>query len=405
MDPVRNPFAPGAGTPPPAFAGREELLEKARIALLRVREGRAAKSLLLIGLRGVGKTVLLNRIHELAEAEGYRALLIETTEGMDIGQLLLPPLRRVLLALDRLEGANEQVRRGFRVFRSFAKSLKVKVGDIEVSLGIEEERGVADTGSLEADLPDLLVAVAQAGAARKTPIALIVDELQYLPEEELSALILSMHKIAQKQLPLILFGAGLPQLVGQSGKSKSYAERLFEFSEVGPLSRLHATAALDQPVRREGVYFTSEALDAIADITLGYPYFLQEWGYHVWNAATASPITAAMVQAAEPATIRSLDESFFRVRFDRLTPREKDYLRGMAELGPGPHRSGDVAEALGVAVASVAPVRSSLIKKGMIYSPAHGDTAFTVPLFDAYLKRTMPLREPRKPATPKSTGG
>lgn len=395
MDPVRNPFAPGAGTPPPAFAGREELLEKARIALLRVREGRAAKSLLLIGLRGVGKTVLLNRILELAEGEGYRALLIETTEGMDIGQLLLPPLRRILLALDRLEGANEQVKRGFRVFRSFAKSLKVKVGDIEVSLGIEDEKGVADTGNLETDLPDLLVAVAQAGAARKVPIALIVDELQYLSEEELSALILAMHKIAQKQLPLILFGAGLPQLVGQSGKSKSYAERLFEFSEVGPLSRQHAISALDQPVRREGVYFTTDALDEIVATTLGYPYFLQEWGYHVWNAATASPITAQMVRDAEPATIRSLDESFFRVRFDRLTPREKDYLRGMAELGPGPHRSGDVAEGLGVAVASVAPIRSSLIKKGMIYSPAHGDTAFTVPLFDAYLKRAMPAKEPR----------
>ena len=392
MDSIRNPFAPGAGTPPPAFAGRAELLEKARVALARVRQGRSAKSLLLIGLRGVGKTVLLNRIQELAETDGYKTVLIETTEGMDIGALLLPPLRRVLLSLDRSENASEQVRRGMRVFRSFAKSLKVKVGGIELGLGIEDERGSADTGNLEADLPDLLVAVAEAGAARRVPIALIVDELQYLPPQGLSALILSMHKIAQKQLPLILVGAGLPQLVGHTGKSKSYAERLFEFPEVGPLPRQDAFAALDQPVRKEGVYFESEALDEILAITNGYPYFLQEWGYHTWNAASASPITVGMVRAASETTIKSLDESFFRVRFDRLTPREKNYLRAMAELGVGPHRSGDIADTLGVAVASVAPVRSSLIKKGMIYSPAHGDTAFTVPLFDLYLKRTMPLR-------------
>ena len=392
MDSIRNPFAPGAGTPPPTFAGRAELLEKARVALARVRQGRSAKSLLLIGLRGVGKTVLLNRIQELAETDGYKTVLIETTEGMDIGALLLPPLRRVLLSLDRSENASEQVRRGMRVFRSFAKSLKVKVGDIELRLGIEDERGSADTGNLEADLPDLLVAVAEAGAARRVPIALIVDELQYLPPQGLSALILSMHKIAQKQLPLILVGAGLPQLVGHTGKSKSYAERLFEFPEVGPLPRQDAFAALDQPVRKEGVYFESEALDEILAITNGYPYFLQEWGYHTWNAASASPITVGMVRAASETTIKSLDESFFRVRFDRLTPREKNYLRAMAELGVGPHRSGDIADTLGVAVASVAPVRSSLIKKGMIYSPAHGDTAFTVPLFDLYLKRTMPLR-------------
>jgi hypothetical protein len=265
------------------------------------------------------------------------------------------------------------------------------MGDVEFGLDIDPEVGMADSGDLEADLPVLLVAVAEAAASRNVPVAIILDEMQYLTEVELSALIMAIHKIVQGRLPLILIGAGLPQLVGLAGRSKSYAERLFDYPNVGALQERHARDALDKPVRAEGVTFDDDALTEIVRQTQGYPYFIQEWGYHAWNAAAASPISAETVHAIHAAVIQKLDAGFFRVRFDRLTPREKDYLRAMAELGPGPHRSGDIADVLRVKVHSVAPLRSGLIRKGMIYSPAHGDTAFTVPLFDGFMKRVMPI--------------
>jgi GTPase SAR1 family protein len=390
MDPIRNPFVPGAGSPPPALAGRGEILEQARITLGRVAAGRASKSLMLVGLRGVGKTVLLNRIQELAEAERYQALLIETPENKRLASLLLPPLRSLLFRLDRQEAVNEHVKRAMRVLKSFAGAVSVKYGDFEVGLDIDPERGSADSGDIEADLADLFLAVAEAAKARQTAVALIIDELQYLTEDELSAVIMALHRVAQKQLPLVLIGAGLPQLVGLAGRSKSYAERLFEYPVVGALSRLDAVRALVEPVRDEGVSFTDAALDEIMRLTEGYPYFLQEWGYQSWNLAADSTIDLDVVDVATREALRRLDQSFFRVRLDRLTPREKVYLRAMAELGPGPHRSGDIAERMGAAVASVAPLRGGLIKKGMIYSPTHGDTAFTVPLFDQFMRRTIP---------------
>lgn len=393
MDAIRNPFVPGAGTPPPELAGREAILEKARIALARIRQGRPSKSFLLVGLRGVGKTVLLNRIEETAAAEGYRALMIEAHENKSLPALLLPGLRHLLLSLDRMENISEQVKRGLRALKSFANGVKLTVNDLEIGLDIDPEVGVADSGDLEADLPDLLLAVGEAAKARGTSVAIIIDELQYLKSKELSALIMAIHKIAQKQLPLILIGAGLPQLVGMAGESKSYAERLFDYPVVDALGENDARDAIKGPVEREGERFEEAALDRIIDVTHGYPYFLQEWGYHVWNIAKASPITADVVDAAGRLAIERLDESFFRVRFDRSSPREKDYLTAMAQLGAGPHRSGDIAEKLGVGVQSVAPVRSSLIRKGMIYSPAHGDTAFTVPLFNEFLMRMMAKRK------------
>ena len=201
---------------------------------------------------------------------------------------------------------------------------------------------------------------------------------------------MAMHRISQRQLPVILIGAGLPQLVGLAGKSKSYAERLFDYPRVDALSLADASLALTEPARRESVEFSTEAVQRIGAVTKGYPYFLQEWGYHSWNTAPQSPIRLEDVENASALALESLDNSFFRVRFDRLTPREREYLFAMAGLGGGPHRSGDIAAELGVAVESVAPVRSSLIKKGMVYSPAHGDTAFTVPLFDEYLNRVLP---------------
>ncbi len=390
MDQLRNPFGPGAGTPPPALAGREEILEKANITLARVRNGRPSKSFFLVGLRGVGKTVLLNRVQEIAEGNDYKAVLIEASENKRLAALLVPHIRQILFALDRFENVSEHVKRALRVLKSFASAVRVNLGNIEIGLDIEPERGTADSGDLEIDLSELFLAVAQAAAARGRAVAIIIDEAQYLPEDDLSALIMAIHRITQRQLPLVLVGAGLPQLVGLTGRSKSYAERLFDFPEIAALAPPDARNALKQPARREGVEFDDEALNEIVRVTQGYPYFLQEWGYQTWNLAETSPITRDTVHAASHAAVRSLDEGFFRVRFDRLTPREKQYLRAMSELGSGPHRSGDIAEMLHVAVQTVAPLRSALIKKGMVFSPAHGDTAFTVPLFDEFMKRIMP---------------
>lgn len=396
MDPLHNPFSPGAGTPPPELAGRAKLLEQARITLGRIKAGRPERSQLLIGLRGVGKTVLLNKIREMGAEMGYRTVFVEAHENKSLAELLLPPLRQLLISLDRMATVSEKAKRGLRVLRSFLNGIKLKYQDIEIGIDIDPEIGTADSGDLEADLSALFLALGEAAMDRGAAIALIVDELQYLSEEELSALIMAMHQISQRQLPVVLFGAGLPQLVALAGRAKSYAERMFQFPELGPLQPEDAAAALQEPVMQENVRFTDEALQEIIVQTQGYPYFLQEWGYQSWNIADQSPIEIGDVQQATDESIRRLDMNFFRVRFDRLTPREKEYLQALAELGEGPHRSGDVAERLGVKVQSVAPVRNSLIKKGMIYSPAHGDTAFTVPLFGGFMKRMMPANTLQK---------
>ncbi|MBI2384347.1 MAG: AAA family ATPase [Gammaproteobacteria bacterium] len=390
MDALHNPFSPGAGAPPPELAGRAHILEQARITLGRIKAGRPERSQLLIGLRGVGKTVLLNRIREIADQGGYRTVMIEAHENKPLASLLLPPLRQLLIALDRMESVSEKAKRGLRVLKSFFNGIKLKYQDVEIGIDIDPEAGAADSGDLEADLGNLFVAVGEAAADRKTAVALVIDELQYLSEQELSALIMAMHQIAQRQLPVVLIGAGLPQLVALAGRSKSYAERLFQFPEVGALQPADTAAALQGPVSEQQVRFADEAIAETYRQTHGYPYFLQEWGYQAWNLADSSPITIEVIRRATEESIRRLDANFFRVRFDRLTPREKDYLRALAEMGEGAQRSGDIAERLGVKVQSVAPLRNALIKKGMIYSPAHGDTAFTVPLFADFMKRIMP---------------
>jgi hypothetical protein len=392
MNPMQNPFSPGAGSPPPELAGRGPLLEQARVTLGRVKAGRPERSFLLVGLRGVGKTVLLNKIRELASGFDYRAVLIEAHEGKPLAALLLPALRQVLISLDRMAQISQKAKRGLRVLKSFFDGLKLKYHDIEIGIDVDPETGIADSGSLEADLAEVFVAVGEAAADRHTAIALIIDEMQYLDEEELSALIMAMHQISQRQLPVVLVGAGLPQLIALAGRSKSYAERLFQFPEVGALQPIDAAEAVQEPVQEQGVRFTEAALQEIIMQTKGYPYFLQEWGYQSWNLATLSPIGIDVIHQATRESIRRLDANFFRVRFDRLTPREKDYLRALADLGDTAQRSGDIAERLKVKVQSIAPVRNGLIKKGMIYSPAHGDTAFTVPLFSDFMKRIMPAK-------------
>lgn len=390
MDPVRNPYAPGAGTPPPELAGREELREAVRIALERVRAGRPAKSVLMVGLRGVGKTVLLDRMRDDAEAAGIQTLRVEAPENRSLPAMLAPQLRQALLRLSRNERARDVARRALRGLAGFAKALKVKYQDIEVGIDFEPEPGLADNGDLEHDLQALFEVTGAAAKEAATALAMFVDELQYVKEDELAALITALHRAAQRQLPVVLVGAGLPQLPGRMGSAKSYAERLFDFPNIGPLTPEAARLAIIKPARDLGVDIDEDALDRIVAETRGYPYFLQEWGKHAWDAAAASPIALADVELASVTVIAALDESFFRVRFDRLRPQEKIYLRAMAELGPGPHRSGDIADKLGRHVTSLAPIRSQLIAKGMIWSPSHGDTAFTVPLFDEFMKRIMP---------------
>lgn len=393
MDKIRNPFSPGAGSPPPELAGRDGILEQARVLLGRVLAKRPEKSLLLTGLRGVGKTVLLNEIERMAQDAGYRTILVEAHEGKSLPVLLAPHLRRLLFDLDRIAGAGDKVRRGMAVLKSFVGAIRVTVGDIDIGLDIEPEPGAADSGDLEVDLPSLFMAVGEAAQERGVAVAILIDEIQYFSSSELSALIMAMHKMQQRQLPLVLIAAGLPILPGLMGESKSYAERLFSFPDIGPLPEPDAIKALQDPVQEAGEAFEPAALDEIFRMTRGYPYFLQEWGYQAWNHAVASPISLEVVQETSDLVSRRLDENFFRVRFDRLTPREKKYLRAMAELGPGPHRTGDVADKLGVKINTLGPVRAHLIKKGMVYSPSHGDMAFTVPLFDEFMRRAIPRFE------------
>ncbi len=390
MDPIRNPYSPGAGSPPPALAGRDHLREQVRVAIARIRRGNSAKSILMVGLRGVGKTVLLDRMRADAEAVGVHTIRIEAPENRSLPALLAPQLRLALLRLSHLDAAKEMAQRGLRALAGFVGSLKIKYQDIEVGLDLAPEPGLADNGDLEGDLGALLQQVGQAALNGSTALVIFIDELQYLQEDQFAALISALHRCAQNKLPITVVGAGLPQLRGLAGSAKSYAERLFDFPTIGPLKREEAELAILKPARDEGEDFTPEALVEIISQTRGYPYFLQEWGKHSWDVAEHSPIALDNVVAASKEAIAALDESFFRVRFDRLTPAEKKYLRAMADLGEGPHRSGVVAEELQKSVSSLGPVRQTLITKGMIWSPSHGDTAFTVPLFDEFMKRIMP---------------
>lgn len=390
MDPVRNPFAPGAGTPPPELAGRDALRESLRIALERARIGRPAKSAMLVGLRGVGKTVLLDRVREDAESAGIHTIRVEAPEGRSLPALIAPQLRQALLRLSQTEKAKEIAIRGLRALAGFAKKLKVTYSDIEVGIDFDPEPGLADNGDLEHDLQALIEQVGLAAKAGGTALAIFVDELQYVPEDQLAALITAMHRTEQRQLPVVLVGAGLPQLRGQMGNAKSYAERLFDFPQIGALPPDAARQAIEKPLNNEGAAITADALAEVLRVTQGYAYFLQAWGSQTWLVASTSPITVEDVRRASVTAIAALDEGFFRVRFDRCTPKEKKYLRAMAELGEGPHRSGDIAACLQEKVSSLAPTRSSLIAKGMVWSPNHGDTAFTVPMFDEFMKRIMP---------------
>ncbi len=394
MDPRRNPYTPGAGTAPPELAGRDAIIAQAEIDLARIRAGYTAQGTVFYGLRGVGKTVLLNRISRDAEAEGFATASIEASESRPLSSQLIPVLRKSLLRLSAGQKLKGTMQRAMRALGGYVKSLKsIKVGDIEVNLDFSKEfgaeRGLADSGNLSDDLTDLLAAFGAVAAERKTAVVFFIDELQYVAPSELSALLSAMHRLAQERVPVTMIGAGLPQIVGQSSAAKSYAERLLRFIKIDSLDETAARLALIKPAEKENVAYEESAIARIIEETRGYPYFLQEWGKHSWEVAARSPITLADVKQATEQAILELDSSFFRARFDRLTPKEKTYVFAMARLGPGSQRSGDIAKRLRKRVTELGPVRSSLIKKGVIYSPAHGDNGFTVPLFDRFLKRNF----------------
>ena len=395
MDPRRNPYTPGAGTPPLELAGRDEIITQARVALDRIKDGRPGRSVMLLGLRGVGKTVLLNRIYNLAEERNFFTIKMEAPEGGELATRSYPDLKRILIRISASHHLRDRVARAGVALRNFASIFKVSFEGFD--FGASPAEALADSGDLERDFAEVLRAVTEAAKAAGRPVAMFIDEIQYLQPKELAALALACHEAAQRQLPFVLYGAGLPQIAKLAGDAKSYSERLFEFPAVGALTDEAAQRAITEPAAREGVTFHRDAVAEILRQTLNYPYFLQEWGSAVWNTAASSPVTFDDVQTALHKIIPHLDSSFFRVRFDRCKPVQQKYLRAMAELGPGPHQTGAIASVLGCEPSQVAATRAQLIALGMIWSQRHGETAFTVPLFDQFMKRAIPTLEPHIP--------
>ncbi len=387
MNPILNPFVPGAGSKPPELAGRDFILTGAEVSIQRALRGSACRSQMLLGLRGVGKTVLLSKIEEMAQTAGHLTSFIEAPEGGRLSDLLLPKIHQTLRKLSLLENAKSKAYLALRALRSFASAFQVQYGDM--TLSIDPEIGVADSGDIEADLPELFVRVGEAARDANVAWTLMIDEIQYLRPADLAALIVAIHKVNQRTLPVLFFGAGLPQVAALSGNAKSYAERLFQYPALGALDDVDAELAIRQPLESNGLKIEKTAITEILSKTKGYPYFLQEWGYQSWNLANEDGVTLEVAIKAATEATRRLDEGFFKVRFDRLTPKEREYVIAMATLGAGPYRASDIAEKLCVTMQSLAPRRGKIISKGMIYSPSHGDIAFTVPLFNEFLLRNF----------------
>jgi hypothetical protein len=392
IDPIRNPYTPGAGSRPPALTGRDEEIEAFRVLLARLKLGRPEKSMLITGLRGVGKTVLLNTFEAIAEEQGFRTAKSEITHETEFRPLIARLTRRALLAVSPAKRMKERARRAAAIFKAF--TLRTPEG-LEIGVDVEAMLGRADSGDLGDDLSDLFVALGEAAAEHETGIVFLLDEVQFLERTELEALIAALHQVSQHELPLTLAGAGLPQLPALTGAAKSYAERLFRFPTIDRLDEQAARDALELPARAEGVEFDRAATNRIVALTEGYPYFLQEYGKHVWNVAAGPTITVGDVERAHDLVQLDLDESFFRVRIGRATKAELAYLAAMASLGDGPYRSGEIAAKLGrPGPESVAPTRARLIEKGLIYSPSYGLNEFTVPQFDAFIRRSFPPEAP-----------
>ncbi|HEY5854755.1 MAG TPA: ATP-binding protein [Aldersonia sp.] len=392
MDPLRNPYTPNAGAQPLTLTGRNPQLESFDLLLARLRLGRPQQSMVVTGLRGVGKTVLLGRFREKAIATGWVVVELEIRKNDDgeFRRVIGSRIRTALLELSPRARWTERIKRASRVLGSFNLSVEA-TGTIQVGLDLgDTEPGLADHGDLALDLSDLLVAVGEAAKSTERGVVLLLDEVQFLTNDQLEALISAIHKVVQRALPITMVGAGLPQIAELAGDAKSYAERLFQFPTIGNLDAADAKEALDGPARQEGTFFEYDALDLALEVTGRYPYFLQELGYAAWTTADGKYITRADVEHAEPLYTSKLDESFFRVRFDRCTTRQKQYLRAMAELGAGKQKAQDVAAVLGRESSQVAPIRSELIGMGLLYTPDYGYADFTVPHFEKFMLRVMP---------------
>jgi hypothetical protein len=391
MDKVRNPFNPGAGSQPPLLVGRDAQIEAMTVAVQRLAIGRFERSMMLKGLRGVGKTVLLNEFGRIAKREGWIHAHLEATEDVRIENAIAALSRRVLLELSVGSRAKDRAVHALGVLRSFIK-VHIPLGGDAGSLVIDFEPrpGEADSGQLDGDLSGVFTAVGETAQAAGTGVFLTIDEIQYLGKAELSALIIGLHRVSQLSLPLLVAGAGLPSLPGLAGEARSYAERLFRYVDIDSLGISDATAALTLPAETEGAGWSSEAVGEVIRLTKGYPYFLQEFGKQSWNLAPGQIITLEDVEAATRLAIEDLDQGFFRARIDKTTDAERDYLRAMAALGgPGPYKSGDVSRHLGRKTTQTGPTRDSLIKRGLCYAPRHGELAFTVPMFDEFVRRAL----------------
>lgn len=387
MDPYRNPFAPGAGSRPPELAGRDSILETARISCGRAIKGRNSRSFILLGLRGTGKTVLLNEIGRIAEQEGLLVSRVESPEGESLARLLYPEMRKVMRALSAVEAAKHFTARGLKGLRNFASAFKIEVAGVSVGIEAEEEPGLADSGDIQYDLPDLFMLIGKAAQAAGRGWVLLIDEVQYLSERDLSGLIVSLHRMSQEGLPVFLVGAGLPQIARLAGEAKSYAERLFQYPAVGALDPTSAAQAVEKPIIEEEAAIAPEALRKIVEETKGYPFFLQEWASVVWNNAEGPVVTLSDVEQSYRETLALLDEGFFKVRIDQLTKAEVQFVKAMASLGNGPYAMADIAKSMGRTLRSLGPARANIISKGMIYSTDHGYLDFSVPLFAEFMRR------------------
>jgi len=385
MDPYRNPFAPGAGSRPPELAGRDVVLEHARVSCGRAINGRSARSMMLLGLRGTGKTVLLNEVGKIAEQAGLLVSKVESPEEESLARLLYPEMRKVMRSLSTVEAAKQIANRGLKGLRGFASIFKIDIAGVEV--GVEPEPGLADSGNLQYDLPDLFNVIGRAAQAAGKGWILLIDEVQYLSEADLRALIVSMHKMSQEGLPVLLVGAGLPQVARLAGEAKSYAERLFLYPEINALDADAAAQAVLKPILDEEASIAEAALQEIVVRTKGYPFFLQEWASTAWNCAEGPEISLDDVVQSYSETLALLDAGFFRVRIDQLTPSEVLFVRAMSALGDGPYAVGDIAKAMGRTQSSLGPTRAKVIAKGMAYSTDHGVLDFTVPLFAEFMRR------------------
>lgn len=395
MDPRENPYTPNAGAQPPALTGREDELTAFEVLLARLERGASEQSMIITGLRGVGKTVLLGAFRARAESRHWSTVEAEITKtsefGTNIGQLA----RRALLQIAPRARWEDRARRAAAVLKSFSLTLRPD-GSLNAGFDFDPAEGVADSGNFAEDLTDLFVALGEAARAHETGVVFLFDEIQFLHMSQLEALIAALHRTVQRSLPITLVAAGLPQIPRLAGQAKSYAERLFKFPTIGQLIPADATSALVGPAEERGAAYTETAVTGIVDYTEGYPYFLQEYGKAVWDEADGPTITADDVRIAQRLVEEKLDGSFFRVRIDRTTELELAYLRAMAELGPDPQMAADVARVLGRTSEQLAPIRSRLVEKGLLYTPGYGLAAFTVPQFDRYMIRNHPLTAPPK---------